>query len=295
MDSQASEINARLAKLERENRRMKKVGIVAIVFASVLFISGQAKTNKIVEANEFRLLDASGKERATLDVFRGQPELFIRSLNGQSDVLLGTDPSGPFLIMGPLTGQATVTLKPDNLSLEGPAGKLRIALNHEAGGPNLTIEDNEGYSTVLGRSDLVLTKIGKKEQTPAASLVLFDKGRKLLWAVPWSPSGIRLLWPTAWSSLSSGGSWMNLLTALQKEAQKLTKVKADVERQLNAIGAAVKAFGSTLAAESANGRRKKRGGKKGHKMSAAGRKAIAEAQRLRWAKQKKEKAKAEKS
>jgi hypothetical protein len=82
---------------------------------------------------------------------------------------------------------------------------------------------------------------------------------------------------------------MKLLAALQKEARKLTKVKADVERQLNAIGAAVQAFGSTLAAESANGRRKKRGRRKGHKMSAAGRKAIAEAQRLRWAKQKKEK------
>ena len=81
---------------------------------------------------------------------------------------------------------------------------------------------------------------------------------------------------------------MKLLAALQKEAQKLTKAKESLERQLNAIGAAVKAFGSTLAAESANGR-KKRGRKKGHKMSAAGRKAIAEAQRLRWAKQKKEK------
>ena len=86
---------------------------------------------------------------------------------------------------------------------------------------------------------------------------------------------------------------MKLLAALQKEARKLTKAKASLDRQLNAIGAAVKAFGSTLAAESANGR-KKRGRRKGHKMSAAGRKAIAEAQRLRWAKQKKEKAKAEK-
>jgi hypothetical protein len=87
---------------------------------------------------------------------------------------------------------------------------------------------------------------------------------------------------------------MKLLAALQKEARKLTKAKAVLEQQLNAIGAAVKAFGSTLAAESANGR-KKRGRKKGHKMSAAGRKAIAAAQRLRWAKQKKEKAKQEKS
>jgi hypothetical protein len=76
---------------------------------------------------------------------------------------------------------------------------------------------------------------------------------------------------------------MELLVALQKEAQKLTKAKESLERQLNAIGAAVKAFGSTLAADSANGR-KKRGRKKGHKMSAAGRKAIAEAQRLRWKK-----------
>jgi hypothetical protein len=46
MDSPASEINARLEKLERENSRMKKIGIAAIVFVSVLFISGQAKTNQ---------------------------------------------------------------------------------------------------------------------------------------------------------------------------------------------------------------------------------------------------------
>jgi len=76
---------------------------------------------------------------------------------------------------------------------------------------------------------------------------------------------------------------MNLLAALQKEARKLTKVKADAERQLNALAAAVKAFGSTLAAESANGR-KRRVRTRGRKMSAASRKAIAEAQRKRWAK-----------
>jgi len=172
------DINVRLEKLERENRRMKKIGIAAIVFASVLFISGQAKSNKVVEANEFRLLDASGKERASLHVFHGQAELSIGS-----DVLLGTDPNGPFLIMGPSTGKGTMTLNPDNLSLEGPVGKFIVTLD-ESDGPNLTIEDNEGYSSVLGRSDLVQTKTGKKEQTPAASLVLFAKDKKVLWAAP---------------------------------------------------------------------------------------------------------------
>jgi len=75
---------------------------------------------------------------------------------------------------------------------------------------------------------------------------------------------------------------VKLLAALQKEAKKLTKAKASLEHQLNAISAAVQAFGITLATESANGRQK-RGRRKGHKMSAAGRKAIAEAQRKRWA------------
>jgi hypothetical protein len=48
----------------------------------------------------------------------------------------------------------------------------------------MTIEDNKGYSSVLGRSDLVLTKRGKKEQTPAASVVLFNKDKKVLWSAP---------------------------------------------------------------------------------------------------------------
>jgi len=39
------DINARVEKLERENRRMKKIGIVAAVVVSTLIIGGQAKTN----------------------------------------------------------------------------------------------------------------------------------------------------------------------------------------------------------------------------------------------------------
>ncbi|PYT81893.1 MAG: hypothetical protein DMG40_07985 [Acidobacteria bacterium] len=71
---------------------------------------------------------------------------------------------------------------------------------------------------------------------------------------------------------------MRLLAALQKEARKLTKAKADLERQLNAISAAVKAFGSTLAIDSTNGRKKR----KGRHLSAAAKARIARAQRKRW-------------
>ena len=72
---------------------------------------------------------------------------------------------------------------------------------------------------------------------------------------------------------------MKLLAVLQKEARKLTKAKASLERQLNAISAAVKAFGSTLAADSVNGRKKRK-----RHMSASAKARIAKAQRQRWAK-----------
>ena len=90
----------------------------------------------------------------------------------------------------------------------------------------------------------------------------------------------------------------NLLKTARKEEEVLQK-------QLNEIQGLISALNGTVATPAeGNGRRKPRnvrkkptqnGRRKGHKMSAAGRKAIAEAQRLRWAKQKKEKAKAEKS
>jgi len=180
------DINARLEKLERENRRTKKIGIVAIVFASVLFVSGQAKTNKVVEANEFRLVDNSGNLRASLDITHGQAELQFSSLSVKPDVILGADAKGgPFLIMGRGTGKGTASLTPEAFLLDGSSGKFNILLGNEGGeGPSLTIEDNEGYSSVLGSSNLVQTKTGKKEQTPAASLVLFDKDKRVLWSAP---------------------------------------------------------------------------------------------------------------
>ena len=74
---------------------------------------------------------------------------------------------------------------------------------------------------------------------------------------------------------------MKLLAALQKEARKLEKTKTSLERQLKAISAAVKAFGTTLV-DSANRRKKRK-----PRMSAAGRAAISRAQKARWAKAKK--------
>jgi hypothetical protein len=209
MDSQASEINARLERLERENRRMKKIGIVAIVFASVLFVSGQAKTNKVVEANAFRLVEA-GKVRAELSMpSPGEPELIFYDNSGTSVAYISTTPPGLYLgksgtkesaIIHAGTSDTTIPTQPvlflggsasnvllaggtsNSIRMFGSAGTFKVNVDED--GPNVTVTDNEGYSTEVGKTDLVLTRTGKKEQTPAASLVLFDKDKKVLWSAP---------------------------------------------------------------------------------------------------------------
>jgi hypothetical protein len=49
----------RLTKLERQNRRLKRTGVAALIVAASLTFMGQASRPKTVEANEFILRDAN--------------------------------------------------------------------------------------------------------------------------------------------------------------------------------------------------------------------------------------------
>src|SRR6266480_2414640 len=169
------DINARVEKLERENRRMKKIGIVAAVVVSTLIIGGQAKTNKVVEANEFRLLDASRKVRALLSMsVSGGPELTFNDASGDFVVALSTTPS-PSLTLRPIGTGESVYLH---------AGTFRVNLDEDLGGPRIAVTDKEGYSLNLGRVDVEFPGTGQNERTSAASLVLFGKDKKVMWSAP---------------------------------------------------------------------------------------------------------------
>lgn len=204
------DINLRLEKLERENRRMKRIGIAAAVVVSTFIVGGQAKTSKIVEANEFRLLDASKKVRALLSMSAtGGPELTLNDADGNFVVSLSTAPM-PSLTLRPIgTGQSVylhagttdspnaslgLGLPPSGILIDagghnaiemsGSAGTFRVNLDEDLGGPRITVTDKEGYSLNLGSVDLELPGPGENERTPAASLVLFGKDKKVLWSAP---------------------------------------------------------------------------------------------------------------
>ena len=66
---------ARLEQVERQNRRLKQIGLLLFVLWGAVFWMGQKKPVHIQDAERFLLKDASGRNRAELGVFPGGPSL----------------------------------------------------------------------------------------------------------------------------------------------------------------------------------------------------------------------------
>jgi len=91
------EIRDRVLKLERQNRRLKQLGVAVLIIPAVLLLMGQAPSKKTVEANEFILRDDAGKIRAKLWMstanenlpdsnFRGKPSPTLALFNEQGKI-----------------------------------------------------------------------------------------------------------------------------------------------------------------------------------------------------------------
>jgi hypothetical protein len=113
------------------------------------------------------LFDNAGKERATVQVDElGMPALTL------------SDPDGSPRAQLILIGDTPI------LQLVRNKTKAHVRLWLGPDDPNLTLTDDEGYSTEIGRAGLVTPSTGETHQTSAASLVLFGKDGKVLWSAP---------------------------------------------------------------------------------------------------------------
>ena len=63
----------RLSRLERENRRMKQAGVIALFVIAAVVLMGQltGKAGKVIEAEKFVVKDRFGKIRAELGLSGG--------------------------------------------------------------------------------------------------------------------------------------------------------------------------------------------------------------------------------
>jgi hypothetical protein len=192
----------RVERLEKQNLWMKRTGVVAILSAVVLLVSGQAKvdTKKTVEANEFVLKDANGVVRAKLGMgaallMKNGPGLVLYDERGQEKASVATSEEETRIYIssgGSLTSSTSTSMwagmpgkTGSGVGSTGPSGVVRMNLDGGvAGGPQIGLQDMEGYETHIGKTDLVVTKTGKTERTSAASVVMFDRDKKVLWSAP---------------------------------------------------------------------------------------------------------------
>lgn len=119
----------RVARLERENRKLKRAGLAILAMGGVTLLMGQsAPANRTVEAGKFKLVDKDGQNRGGLLILAdGSPALL---LGGKDGLRVG------------------MAVRPDGTSsLEqyDKAGKLRTSIGPQKGGGwGLRLTDSQG-------------------------------------------------------------------------------------------------------------------------------------------------------
>lgn len=183
------DLQGRLLKLEQQNRLFKQLGAAVLIIPALLLVMGQTPSKKTIVANEFILRDTSGRVRARLGMDDKMPGIALLNENGQPMVLLADASSYLAGIGGSgqifnSQGQERGRFAADSggmLSLVGGDPKTHTTTLTDEG---LRVFDSQGFEAQLGVSDLVTPSTGETHKTSAASLVLFDKAKNVIWHAP---------------------------------------------------------------------------------------------------------------
>lgn len=216
-DEALQEIRGRLAQLEKQNRRLKRIGASALVIATALGL--MAATRPVPEkitAREFDVVDGAGMVRIRLFTTPVGASVEVLDAQGKRAASMEADLEASFVIAGKDGGEvATLSNAPESGASVGVAYSpvwnaadfksektLRDAMNSyttrlnnepavgmwvsPSGEPSMTIKDAQGYSMDLGSTSTVLPFTGQTQQTSAASIVLFgnDKKHHVIWRAP---------------------------------------------------------------------------------------------------------------
>jgi len=152
----------RLERLERQNRRLKRGGILGLALVGAAALMGQAPpAGQTVEAEGFILRGPNGKARAELAMRGGEPRLILRDANEKEQVRLAVLADGsPALTFYYNDWRPNLMLK---------AGGV---------GPALTLYDKEGKTAavvgVYSDGSPSLTFMDKAQKTRAILGILSD-------------------------------------------------------------------------------------------------------------------------
>lgn len=189
----------RVARLERENRRLRWGGLVAFGCLTLVVIFAGADAGKVIEAEKVILRDGKGQMRALFEVKpSGEPGLSLFDDKGKTGIDMGIDPQiGPRLSLDDAVGKTTLHLSVNKFGAshiwmeveDGPLVTLlasadkvaELTLGTRADGERLAarVADHDGgISIMAGDKDLErsLSMGGNPDGT--VDLNLSDKNQK---------------------------------------------------------------------------------------------------------------------
>jgi len=162
---EAQSLLVRVERLERQNRLLKRGAIVLLLASVSLMTMAQARPARIVEAQDFILVDSSGAKRAELSLDQHDASLKFFDSKGLPSSFV--------------TDGFVFLAEPGHPE----AGAVSLGM-YQGKKPLVEVDGSNGFSAILGTTDTVTTKTGELHTTSAASLTLFSKDRKVIWSAP---------------------------------------------------------------------------------------------------------------
>jgi hypothetical protein len=171
---------SRLERVEKENRRMKQAALGVVVIVCSVFLMGQVRPNRTIEAQRFVVKDSNGKVRAAFGMEDNDPKGATLAIGSAGLTVAGEEERYTVYLHGGDIAWLILSSKESTDYINARVGPPDNSLPS----PQLSVGDRDGYSTDIGHTDLVTTRTGEKHHTSAASVVMIGKDKKTLWSAP---------------------------------------------------------------------------------------------------------------
>ena len=172
-----ADLEARLAKLERQNRRWKWLGFLLLLIAGSGFLLAQVLRKPLSAAPGPATRAASYD---TLVVHR----LELRDKAGKLRGVWAAEDKECLLELYDPAGKPRAALREGNLLLVGQNDKVTAVLNAAGAGPYLSLEDAQQFRAVVGVTETEVIATGESRTTSAVAVTLFGKDGKVIWHAP---------------------------------------------------------------------------------------------------------------
>lgn len=181
----------RLQQLEKQNRRLKWIGVS--IAAILLALWGVGPTSEaspatgVIEVQKVVFKDPNGNVRGWIGVFGKGSELMLGNDQAQPmmRLLVSSDASDLHFYGSRNSGMNLGIDSGDPaISILGASANGGATFEFAGGGPSLTLKDKAGSSTVVGVAGVQPTAGSGAHQRSAASIVLLNKDKKVIWQAP---------------------------------------------------------------------------------------------------------------